>query len=70
MKTRLLTEAIVLWLLSIRAAICFIRLIHRIVSKAAVEKMINSPRASVALSEKRDNYFFLWHIRPPPLSAV
>jgi hypothetical protein len=71
MKARLLTAAIVFWLLSISTAICFIRLIHRVDIKTAVKKMTGSLRAnSAAPSENRDNYFFLWHIRPPPSFAV
>jgi hypothetical protein len=71
MKARLLTAAIVFWLLSISTAIYFIRLINRVDIKTAVKKIAGSLRAnSTATSEKRDNIIFLWHIRPPPLSAI
>ena len=68
MKARLLTAALVLWLLSIPTAICFFRIISKANVRTAVEKRTGAiPTVS---NEDRDNITFLWHIRPPPAFAV
>lgn len=61
MKARLLTAAIVLWLLSISTVICFFRIINEADIEAAKKRINAVPTVS---SEDRDNITFLWHIRP------
>jgi hypothetical protein len=64
MKARLLTPSIVLWLLSISTAICFLRMSSFFNTETAAKK---KKSVSTIPSEDRDKIIFLWHIRPPPL---
>ncbi len=63
MKARLLTASIALWLISIPAAICLLRMSSLFNTETKAKK--NKPDFITANKDK-DKIILLWHTRAPP----